>query len=156
MSLYDTYETDPKVEQEGVWHTFEGFKIRIARAGGANTAYLVAVAEHADALRAAADQGSFLISRPMAQVYVDTIIKGLEETEPGALNDRDGIQVTIGPALVDALAELPDLFREVTRLANERKWFCVSNVTVLDDARDAAEPDIVDPEIEAARQAPGK
>lgn len=36
MSMYQQFKTDPAVEKEGIWLDYGDFRVRVARAGGAN------------------------------------------------------------------------------------------------------------------------
>ena len=39
-TMFDQFETDPVLESEGIWIDYGAFRVKIARAGGANKKYL--------------------------------------------------------------------------------------------------------------------
>jgi len=39
MSMYKMFETDPGLEKDGVWLDYTTFRVKVARAGGANKEY---------------------------------------------------------------------------------------------------------------------
>lgn len=129
-SLYDTYETDPQLEKEGVHlevgMTKDGEKIvtiQLRRAGGANQQFAKVfelkskpyrrVMEIPGALDPAVQE------RVMREVYVDSVVVGWENME-----DREGNPIPYSKqAALKLFADLPDLFRRVVKESQEMDLF---------------------------------
>jgi hypothetical protein len=123
MSVYDEYETDAQAEVDGVWHTYSGgFKLRIARAGGSNKFFTIAIATRAAEFQDLSAQ-EMAEAGMMADVYAEAVVK--EKDDPnGELVTREGKEIEIGsPEMGQALRDLKDLYREIQNHAMDRKWF---------------------------------
>lgn len=123
MSLYKMFQTNVKAESEGVTLDYgEGVKIRIARAGGGNKAYLRAVEAFARKHRRQIqlDALSEELGRKILQeIVATTIILGWE-----GVTDREGkpMAFTKDNAL-KLFADLPDLFTDVYQQAQNAALF---------------------------------
>lgn len=130
---YAIFKTDEKLETEGVILDYGSFRIKIARAGGANKAFGKQFTERFKPYKRQMDIGSMddkVATSIMAELYADTIILDmdvLDETnskpsEPvyvqGVL-DPDGKVLPYEKSNVVAmLIELPELFRDVQEQSN--------------------------------------
>jgi len=120
MSVYDQYETDAQVEVEGIWHQFEGFGLRLARAGGSNANYLAAIAKRAENLRGKS-RADLAKSGIMQEVYADAVITEIEGTE---FTTREGVIPEPGSdEVAQILKDLPELFQEIQGLATDRRFY---------------------------------
>lgn len=123
MSLYKMFQTNAKAETEGVTLDYgEGVKIRIARAGGGNKAYLRAVETFARKHRRQIqlDALSEELGRKILQeIVATTIILGWE-----GVTDREGkpMAFTKDNAL-KLFSDLPDLFTDVYQQAQNAALF---------------------------------
>ncbi len=125
MGLYNAYRCDPKVEAEGVWFPFDGgFRLRLARAGGANTDYLKALAEESNALEGS---GKNLLDQPaLARIYARSIVR---EVEGDGFVDEQGKAIGLGSdELAKAFVDLPEFFLEVINKASNRRFYTVDAV----------------------------
>lgn len=116
------YVTDETVENEGIWHSFEGnFKLRLARSGGSNVGYLRAVAARAEAMRDLPRE-DWSTSRSQAEILVEAVIKDAE----GDFTGTDGEPLEIGSdKLVDELLKAPELMLLIAGLSTDRRWYRV-------------------------------
>jgi hypothetical protein len=123
MSLYTQFETDPEVEQDGIWLEFEGgerFKIR--RAGGANKAYQRELDKATRAKKAQISIGK-LSAEEFTELLVGVYAKTVVVTWTG-VTDRDGKEIPYSQeACVRLLADLPELLEHVVRHAANHEWF---------------------------------
>jgi hypothetical protein len=131
-SMYQAFETDEKVEKEGLWVEFpevvnkDGniLSIRIARAGGANDAYLKKLEFKAKPHRRGIQNDMIdrkLMEKIVKEVYCDTVILDWKHAE-----DRQGNPLPFTPAnALQVMNDLPWLYAQVmeesTRFANFRK-----------------------------------
>lgn len=82
QALVDPYagsRTDPALEREGVWIDFGVFKIRIARAGGANKEYKKALTLKVQPYRRMIAAGTLSEEKAQtlkSEVFIETIVKG--------------------------------------------------------------------------------
>lgn len=94
MGLYDSMKTSPRLEAEGIWLDIDHTRIKLARAGGKNTKFIVAAEKIAREHKRAFDlmgeeQGRKLFSKLFAEVIV---LDWLTRDESGTL-DEDGDSV---------------------------------------------------------------
>lgn len=113
MSLYKQFETSSKHETDGVTLDFgDAGKFRIARAGGANKAYLKAIEKLSrkyrrqialDCLPEAKARRLFI------EIYAETVMLGWE-----GVKDKDGNELPFTREnVVKVFTDLPDFFREI-------------------------------------------
>lgn len=125
MSLYKNFETDEKLETEGVTFELYGNRVTMARAGAANPAFQTAMTKRTQPYRRQIANGSLDPKKELdilMGVYVDTVITNWEvmvgkEWKRG-IEDRAGNLIPYTKENVKAtLAALPDLFSELQALA---------------------------------------
>lgn len=99
MGMYDQHATSKELERKGVWVDYGGFRVRIAKAGGANRKYLQKVEMETKPIRRAMSAGTLSEDRArpiMVKVFVDTIIMGWQvfdaEANEGEGDWVDGIE----------------------------------------------------------------
>jgi hypothetical protein len=121
MSLYDTYETDPQLEKDGV-HLEVGTNskgeivtIRVRRAGGSNQQFAKVFEFKSKPYRRLMDIPGALDpkvqERLMREVYAEAIVAGWENVE-----DRQGKPLPFTKDnVIQLFTDLPDLFRTVVR-----------------------------------------
>lgn len=95
MGLYESMQTSDRLEKTGIWLDLNHTRIRLARAGGKNTKFVVAAEKIAREHKRALDlmgeeQGRKLFSKLYAEVVV---LDWLTRAEDGDL-DEDGEAVT--------------------------------------------------------------
>lgn len=124
MSLYEDFATDQSLESSGVVRNFGDFWIKIARAGGSNKAYQRALKRRTDKVRRAMELNKLPVeesNRIMVEVYADTIV--LDWGGDGMVN-RDGTPLPFNrDNVVKVLTDLPDLFLQIAKDANEADTF---------------------------------
>lgn len=117
MSLFDKFSMDASAESEGVWLDYgSGGKIRVARAGGGNSAYMRKLEAFYEKHRRQFDLNIMdedVARTEMISIYADTIVKGFE-----GITDRDGKELAFNRAnVIRLLTELPELFLDIKRAA---------------------------------------
>lgn len=126
--LYAAFKTDSKLEQEGVWFDYgpnskgKPMRVLLARAGGANSDYTKALEKVTKPYRKAISAGALdtaTINRLYMEVFIGTVVKGLENFEDGACQP-----LSCNPAdLTRLLTELPDLYADWQEQANRLAVF---------------------------------
>ena len=77
MGMYDTFETDPNMEQEGVFLDYGDFRVRIAHAGQGNSKYVRYAEKKLKPVRKAMEAGALGNERSMVlmiDIYAESII----------------------------------------------------------------------------------
>lgn len=97
MGLYQSMKTSPRLETEGIWLDLDHTRIRLSRAGGKNTKFIVAAEKVAREHKRALDlmneaQGRKLFGRIFAEIIV---LDWLTKDENGLL-DEDGAPIEEG------------------------------------------------------------
>jgi hypothetical protein len=129
MSLYSAYETDPKLETEGVHlevgTTADGriSTIRVRRAGGANQLFAKVFEQKSKPYRRLMDipgaHAPAVQDRVMRETYADAVVVGWENIE-----GRDGKPLEFTKENVLKLfTDLPDLFRTVVKESQDMALF---------------------------------
>lgn len=130
MSAFEVFGTNDDLEKEGVWQNFGTFRVRLARAGGANKRFARLIeAKTKPFLRAiktdTLDMDTQL--RITREVFAETVVTGWQcnkgtDKEP---KWEDVVEVAPGqfeafsPASVlKALVALPNLFTDIQQQAN--------------------------------------
>jgi len=122
-SIYDKFSTDADVESKGLVIDYgDGIRLRIARAGGSNKAYLRAVEKLSRKYRQqiqldiiSGDESAELFR----EIYAETIVLGWE-----GVTDREGKAVPFSrDACIKLFEDLPDLFDDVFRQARRMDLF---------------------------------
>lgn len=128
-SPYAMFETDKKVEQEGVRIDYGPFYFQVARAGGANTRFRDVLrsrmAPHKRAL-ATETMSDDLADKISIDVFAETVVLGWgsEEFGEGRIAGRDGEPIDFGTDAVKQLfKDLPDLARDIMQQAQSAALF---------------------------------
>jgi hypothetical protein len=118
MSLYKRFKTDPKIEKEGVLLDFgknsKGAQIyiRVARAGGANQAYLNRMEARAKPHRRSIQNDTIervTLEKLILDVYAETVVLGWENVE-----DENGNELPFNKDnVIKLFTDLPDVYEEV-------------------------------------------
>lgn len=120
--VFDDFETDKTVEKEGVWVDYGDYKIRIARAGGANKAYEICLANKSKPYRKQIQNGSMDIARQkelVKEAYIETIVLDWEN-----ITERDGTPIPFNKANVKGLFNrVPDLWEDLMTQAQDLALF---------------------------------
>lgn len=124
MGLYEKMQTSPRLESEGIWLEFDDTRIRLARAGGKNTKFIVAAEKIAREHKRALDlmgeeQGRKLFSKLYAEIIV---LDWLTQRDDGDL-DEDGLPFPENPP-----ADTRRWKRGISRPGNQIVDFTVENV----------------------------
>ncbi len=128
MSMYDNHQTSAQLERKGVWVDYGGFRVCIAKAGGANRKYLQMVERETKPVRRAMQAGTLSEERAkpiMIKVFSETIVTGWqvfiedEKHEDGG-DWKDGIEQPDGSlgkftkeGVGKALTDLPAVFNMI-------------------------------------------
>lgn len=130
---YGHFKTDSDKEQVGIVVDFgEAGKFTIARAGGSNTAYEKALAKATKPYRRIIQAETIdpaMTEKLVAQVFVDTVLKGWE-----GVTDQDGKVFPFNR--VNALklfTDLPDLFLDIRKAALDASLF--KSVVLEEDSK---------------------
>ena len=126
MSMYAQFQTDPKLEKDGVIIDYGDFRVTVARAGGANKEFRKAAEFFSRPHRRAIDAGIEDVDRDakiLRQVFARAIVKNWEmrqtdqlgnESWVQAIEQPDGSTAQFNPVVVErVLEELPDLFTDL-------------------------------------------
>jgi len=131
MGLYDSFKTDPEVERKGILLDYGSFRIRIARAGGANKRFLKVLDHKTRPYKQAlkAEQlDEDIADSVMAEVYADAVILGWETKVDGQF--KSGIESETGELLpftaqnvTKTLLALPELFADIRQQSSQFQNF---------------------------------
>jgi len=122
--LYQTYQTDPALEKNGVWLDYglnskgKETRILVARAGGANEQYEKRIEVLYKPYRRQIQNetiGRAKLLQLNRQAAAEWVVKGWEEMEDEACND---LSFTLENVLAQ-FEKLPDLYDDVMALANK-------------------------------------
>jgi hypothetical protein len=123
MSLYKQFRTDPKAEKDGVVLDYgEGGRIRIARAGGSNKAYLSAIEKMHRKYRKQIQLNILsedVSQRILREIFADTVILGWEGVTGPDGKDLDFTRANV----LKVLEDLPDLFADIREQASSAALF---------------------------------
>lgn len=113
---YSVFKTDKTLEREGIVLDYGDFKIKIARAGGANIAFQRALAEKVRPYRRQIDAGTLpddVAEKLFLEVYAESVVLGWE-----GVTDENGEPLPFTKEnAVKLFSDLPDLFRDVQNQA---------------------------------------
>lgn len=134
MGMYDTFETDPEREQEGVYLDYGDFRVRIAHAGQGNSKYVRYAEKKLKPVRRAMEAGALGNERSMAimiDIYSKTIVldwqvRDAEGDWKSGIEAKDGKILPFNEETVqNTLRALPNLFTDIQQqassIANFRK-----------------------------------
>lgn len=128
MSLYTTFKTDETLEKEGVWLEYgtasngEPIRIKIARAGGQNTAFIKALEKATKPYRRAIQSGRLddnTADRLYITAFAEHVVLNWVNVE-----DPQGKPVEFNRGnVILLLDELPDLFADLREQASNMQLF---------------------------------
>jgi hypothetical protein len=128
MSLYKQYKSDESLEKTGIVLEFgpnskgEPMTIRVARAGGANNAYIKKAEQHLKPYRRQIQTETIdrkLLERKMLETFVDGCMLGWDNIE-----DENGNELTFSrDNAIKLFTDLPDLYVDVQAQANKAALF---------------------------------
>lgn len=114
LSAYAQFESDKDKEAQGSWVQIGTMKFKIARAGGANEAFLKEVARRFKPLQAAINNDQLpaaMAQKIVVEVFADTIVLDWQDVA-----GRDGQELPYSKEnCVVLLTDLPNLFAELQR-----------------------------------------
>jgi len=126
--LYAQYETDPAVERDGVWLEFgpntkdKEIRIRVARAGGANEAYLKQLEFRSKPIRRGIQTETVdrkKLESIVREVYADTVVVAWENVE-----DKDGNELAFNKEnVIKILTDLPWIYQEIMDCSTKLQLF---------------------------------
>lgn len=132
-SMYSTFQTDQKLETEGVIIDYGDFRVRLAAAGQGNKSYARYAEKKLKPVRRAMEAGTLSNERSsaiMADIYAQTVVLMWETKKDGewveGIDGEDGELLPFNKANVElTLVNLPRLFvdlqEQAMSLANFRK-----------------------------------
>ncbi|HOK44370.1 MAG TPA: hypothetical protein PLK67_00460 [Bryobacteraceae bacterium] len=113
---YSVFQTDKTLEKEGIILDYGDFKIKIARAGGANVAFQKALASKIRPYKRQIDAGTIpddVAEKLLLDVYAESVVLGWE-----GVTDEKGKPLPFSKEnVVKLFSDLPDLFRDVQNQA---------------------------------------
>lgn len=126
MGMYDTFETDPTMEQEGVFLDYGDFRVRIAHAGQGNSKYVKYAEKKLKPVRKAMEAGALGNERSMSlmiDIYSKTIVLDWQvrvgDNWKTGIEARDGTILPFSEEIVaDTLRALPNLFVDIQQQAS--------------------------------------
>jgi len=109
---YSVFRTDKALEKEGIVLDYGDFKIKVARAGGANAAFQKALAAKVRPYKRQLDAGTIpddVAEKLFLDVYAESVVLGWE-----GVTDENGKPLPFSKEnAVKLFSDLPDLFRDV-------------------------------------------
>lgn len=128
-SPYALFETDPKAETEGLTLDYGDFRIRIARAGGANRAFARALEARLKPYRRQLQTETLdeeVAERVLREVYADHVVLGWD-----GVTGPDGKAMAFSRLnILKLFGDLPELFRDIQDQAGRVALF---RATELED-----------------------
>lgn len=113
---YSVFRTDKALEKEGIVLDYGDFKIKVARAGGSNTAFQKALTAKVRPYKRQLDAGTIpddVAERLFLDVYAESVVLGWE-----GVTDENGKPLPYSKEnAVKLFTDLPDLFRDVQNQA---------------------------------------
>lgn len=139
MSLYKQFETDPKVEKEGVVLDYGDFRVTVARAGGANKAYQRSLEIKTRPYRRALATETMDNDKSvelMQQVIAETVVRNWETLVDGkwkkGIEDSKGDILPFNPKNVIATFKaIPDIYLDIKAQAEKVSLF-LANIQELE------------------------
>lgn len=134
-NVYTMFQTNKSTEQDGVLVTYGDTRFRVARAGGSNQRFRKLLQAKMKPYRHQLDNETMderVSEQLMREAFAEAVVLGWEtrvEADDGTerwepwLDSPDG-QLEFSPAnCVKVLTDLPDLFRDLQKLANNVSLF---------------------------------
>lgn len=132
MGLYDRFKTNANLEKTGIFQDFGDFRVKLARAGGSNTAYMTrmtALSKPHKRQIATDTLDRAVLRKIMLQCFAETIILDWEtKTENGSfvqgIESEDGsIMPFTVENVINVCTDLPDLFDQLMETANMQELY---------------------------------
>lgn len=131
MGMYDTFETDKNLEENGVWLDYGDFRIKIASAGQGNKNYVRYAEKKLKPVRRAMEAGAMSNERSMAlmaDIYSKTIVLDwqcrVDDEWKQGIEDKLGEIIPFNQTNVEeAFHNLPRLFMDVQEQAQSLSNF---------------------------------
>lgn len=132
MSMFDQFETDSNLEQNGIYLDYGDFRVKIARAGGSNKRYLAYADTKTKPFRRAMQAGSFTEERArplLYDIYASTIVLDWEvknEDEQwvrGIHTKSGGVAEFNKDNVISTFNLLPEIFLDIQRAADSISLF---------------------------------
>lgn len=132
-SPYAMFASDKALEAKGIWLDFGAFKIRVARAGGSNQKFRIALEQKLRPYQLQMKTGTMdneQALRLLAEAYAETVVLGWE-----GVTDSEGKAMAFTQEnVVKLFTDLPELFNEVQEQAGK-----LANFRALEQEEAAAE-----------------
>lgn len=122
---YSQYNTDQTLELDGVWLNYGDFRVRVARAGGANQKYQAELAAAMRPYRRQVNSGNMdesVARRILLEVFCRTVILDWDSEEFGAgkIPGPEGEPLPFNQHNVQqVMTDLPDLFDDLRQASQE-------------------------------------
>lgn len=131
-SMYDHFETNTNLEQEGVWIDYGDFRVRASHAGNTNKKYVKYAEAKMKPIRRAVTSGSMDEERSrfiLFEIYAEVIVKAWEikdgeDKATGEIKWKSGINKKGGGILefnktnvIATFKKLPKLFFDIQEVA---------------------------------------
>lgn len=132
MSLYDTFRTDPELEQKGVVIDYGDFRVTVARAGGANRRYAKVLETMMKPYRRAMELGVMKEEKArevLGEVYASAIVLNWETKRSGlwvqGIESKNGDEILpfTKENVAKVFQDLPDLFSDIRSQADKAQLF---------------------------------
>lgn len=136
MGMFKQFRTDTNLEKQGIWLDYGDFRVRVARAGGANTMFNKSIEHKTKPYRRAIQAETFdrdRIQTLVREAFVDTIVlawevnKGTSDDpkwEPGIEGEEEGTVLPYTKEnVLNTFKALPDLFTDVQEQAAKSALF---------------------------------
>ncbi len=121
--MYEQFKTDDQFERDGVFLDYDNFRVKVARAGGANKNYTRQLEMRTKPYRRAIQTDTFtndMARKILLEVYIGTVIREWEVHDEETGEWVRGIHSPEGEVLPvtkdnikKALEDLPDLFDDI-------------------------------------------
>jgi hypothetical protein len=135
-SIYELFETDAAMEQEGIWVNYEDFgKFLVARAGGANKAYQKALEKELRPHRKLLKKRKAalpvdIVSNAVKAAFIETVLLDWQ-----GIKDRKGKAIKFSKENAAKLFEdLPALYEDLLEQSSDHETYAVEEEIVKDDA----------------------
>jgi len=124
MGIHDNFKTDPEAEKRGVILDYGDYWVRVARAGGANTAFIKALEAALKPVRRAIELGT-LNERKAQEIGYTTFAEHIVLDWGGdGMTDEEGNVLPYSKEnVVKQFTALPDFFLEIKKYAEDRTNF---------------------------------
>lgn len=134
MDLFDIYETDSKLENDGIVLNFGPSKVTVARQGGSNLSYMKELSDELNKLGKTGSKSLDFIeeSELIKRVFCKAVIKNHEikndsgEFVSGCMIKKDGKKEIVPyntENMMTMLDQLPEYYIEIKKYADDYKTY---------------------------------